>query len=104
MSTTLSTEPVRRWYYPDMTAYWGELSEPLPDWAFEFISIHSNGPGYGYILRSPMCLVRLETSRRPAFERKTFATFADAKRYAVRLMSRIDVRLHIVNCIRWTFR
>lgn len=46
---------------------------PMPNWAFDFISIHRDTNGL-YSLCSPLCLVDPVTSKRPVWEKEQFKT------------------------------
>lgn len=103
----------RKQYYPDRQAYWNEVEAErtahplgfftgLPDWCFEFISIHRDrfprNPLNPFSLISPLMLCE---QRRPRFEQRRFETYDDAKRYALRLAEIISRRFkmcHVVSC------
>lgn len=103
----------RKQYYPSQSLYWQEVESErnvsplgfftgLPDWCFEFISIHRDrsprNPLCPFSLLSPLFLCDL---RRPRFENRRFETVEDAKRYALRLADAIGRRwkeCHVVSC------
>lgn len=74
----------------------------LPEYAFDFISIHHRDDE-GYTLLSPSCLLDAKLSTRPRFEKRRFAKLTDAAAYAKRLariVSRRGTRrIHVVNCV-----
>ena len=85
--------PRRQYYSSD---YWTILgTAQYPDWMHDFISIHGGGEQYSLI--SPLCLVDPATGKRPRFERKLFATPQSARDYAMRLIRRVRVCVHIVD-------
>ncbi len=70
----------------------------LPEWAFDFISVHFHKSRRGekeYSLLGPSRLVVNET--RPAFEKERFRTFTDAKKAAARVAKRLG--FSVVFCV-----
>ena len=62
--------------------YWKKVKNPLPENAFDFISIHPHWNG-GYRLISPLCIVESDEKRnRPQWEQDRFHTTKQAVRAA----------------------
>lgn len=58
--------------------YWSEVApDPLPTWAFDFISVHQHSCDGKYSLLSPMRLVE-PSGQRPEFEQERFERKAEA--------------------------
>jgi hypothetical protein len=75
--------------------YWASLSQPLPDWCFDFISVHKNGKA-NYSLLSPTIL-REKYGRSLGFEKESFATKALAIAKAKEI-SKLH-KLFIIDCV-----
>ena len=105
--TTATRTTKRPALYTTRTEWWDHCESHrslvgLPDYAFDFISIHHRADE-GYTLLSPSCLLDAKLSTRPRFEKKRFAKLADAAAYAKRLARIIarrgGRRIHVVNCV-----
>lgn len=98
----MTTATRRQGYYATCCEYWN-FSEPLrvdgrlPEWAFDFISIHNNDRGEKpYSLLGPSKLVVNEN--RPSFERERYKTFTEAKKAAAKLARKLG--FCVVNCTK----
>lgn len=85
---------------PNVNDYWEFVEtlrtpEGLPDWAFDFISVHENSDG-SFNLISAMKLVEEKTGKRPDFEAKRFASQKKAIDEATKIAKKNN--LHIVIC------
>lgn len=95
--------PCPKGFYKSSQEYWSVVeplrtSEGLPEWAFDFISIHASVGRDGkkeHSLLGPSRLVVNE--KRPAFEKETFKTLTDAKKAAARVAKRLG--FSVVVCI-----
>lgn len=104
---TKTREMPWRAFWRERDVFWNRAEQhkaetgSFPTWVFDFISIHDHYEG-GWRLISPLCIADRQSSSRPRWKHKTFATLGQAiavsKRLA-RLYSRtLNQRIHVVYC------
>jgi len=84
----------------DRNEYWNRIDtykavshKKMPEWAFDFVSIHKNGT---FSLCAPLCLVDATTGLRPYWEEYRFSTKSKAILFAKWIARQTDT--FILDC------
>lgn len=100
-------QPVIAQLMPDILQYWAAVDGikkekgSHPQWAFDFISVHSKPTG-GFGLVSPMCIIEKTKGIRPGFEKESFAkkteAVAAARQLARQHSKEVGRKIFVVDC------